>query len=145
MNEGKVTQVIGPVVDIEFEFEKLPALYNAVRILRPTDGKDGQNHTEIIVEVAQHLGENTVRAVAMQPTEGLMRGLKAVDTGAPISVPVGTGVLGRILNVLGEPVDNMGPVQYKERYPIHRPAPSFSDQDTGTEVLETGIKVIDLL
>lgn len=143
MNRGKVTQVIGPVVDIEFEVGKLPAIYNAVSI-KMADGAEGE-HKEIIVEVAQHLGENTVRTVAMVPTEGLIRGLDAIDTGAPISTPVGREVLGRVLNVLGEPVDKKGPVNAKLRYPIHRSAPAFDEQSTTTEMYETGIKVIDLL
>ncbi len=142
MNEGKITQIIGPVVDIRFEVGHLPAIYNAVKIFRSQNGEDGDF---IVAEVAQHLGESTVRTVSMQPTDGLVRGLKAVDTGAPISVPVGKEVLGRILNVIGDPVDKQGPIEAKERYPIHRPAPSFEDQGTTTEMFETGIKVIDLL
>lgn len=143
MNRGRVIQVIGPVVDIEFEVGKLPAIYNAIRIIRE-DGGDSQKK-EIIVEAAQHLGENSVRTVAMEPTEGLIRGLEAIDTGSPISTPVGREVLGRVLNVLGEPVDKKGPINVQQRYPIHRPAPSFDEQSTTTEMFETGIKVIDLL
>lgn len=143
MNKGKIIQVIGPVVDIEFEAGKLPEVYNAIRIIKG-DGGEGQRN-EIIVEAAQHLGESSVRTVAMEPTEGLIRGLEAIDTGAPISTPVGREVLGRVLNVLGEPVDKKGPVKAKLRYPIHRPAPSFEEQSTTTEMFETGIKVIDLL
>ncbi|MFQ6112099.1 MAG: F0F1 ATP synthase subunit beta, partial [Nitrospinota bacterium] len=143
MNEGKVTQIIGPVVDIEFEVGRLPSIKNAVRIIRG-DGSDG-GRGEVIVEVAQHLGESSVRAVSMEPTDGLVRGMKAIDTGEPISMPVGPEVLGRVLNVIGEPVDNLGPVNAKSRLPIHRPAPSLEEQGTKTEMFETGLKVIDLL
>ena len=139
MLEGKVTQIIGPVLDISFPAGDLPAIYNALSI--KMEGRD----EEVIVEVAQHLGENAVRAVAMQPTDGMVRGVKAVDTGRPISVPVGREVLGRIMNVVGEPVDEAGPIVTKRRDPIHRTAPSFEDQETSTEMLVTGIKVIDLL
>lgn len=141
MSTGKIVQIIGPVVDVEFPPGTLPAIYNALKIRRGSNG----DSEEITAEVAQHLGEATVRAVAMQPTDGLVRGMAAEDTGQPISVPVGREVLGRILNVVGEPVDGMGPVQAKQRYPIHRPAPSLEEQGTGQEMLETGIKVIDLL
>ena len=119
----------------------LPSIYNALKIHREVDG----HGEEITAEVAQHLGESTVRAVAMQPTDGLMRGMPVEDTGQPISVPVGREVLGRILNVVGEPVDGMGPVAAQQRYSIHRPAPTLEQQGTSTEMLETGIKVIDLL
>ncbi|MBI5749066.1 MAG: F0F1 ATP synthase subunit beta [Nitrospinae bacterium] len=143
MSTGKVIQVIGPVVDVEFPVGKLPAIYNAVNIKRSNSAK--AERKEIVAEVAYHLGENTVRTIAMEPTEGLTRGLEVVDTGGPISVPVGREVLGRIINVIGEPVDKVGPVNAKERYPIHRGAPTFEEQGTSTEMLETGIKVIDLL
>lgn len=143
MSAGKVIQIIGPVIDVEFPVGKLPAIYNAVRIKKGDSAKEGRN--EIVSEVAQHLGEATVRTVAMEPTEGLTRGLEVIDTGGPISVPVGREVLGRILNVIGEPVDKGGPVNAKEKYPIHRSAPTFEEQGTTTEMLETGIKVIDLL
>ncbi len=143
MSTGKVIQVIGPVVDVEFPVGKLPAIYNAVNIKRSDSAK--AERKEIVAEVAYHLGENTVRTIAMEPTEGLTRGLEVVDTGGPISVPVGREVLGRIINVIGEPVDKVGPVNAKERYPIHRGAPTFEEQGTSTEMLETGIKVIDLL
>jgi len=140
-NIGKVVQVIGPVLDVEFEGH-LPAIYNALHIKSSEGGID----IDVIVEVEQHLGENRVRAVAMQPTDGMQRGMAAVDLGAPISVPVGPEVLGRVLNVLGEPVDFPDqPVQTKERWPIHRPAPSLQDQSTEMQMFETGIKVIDLL
>ncbi|MEK7845795.1 MAG: F0F1 ATP synthase subunit beta [Nitrospinota bacterium] len=143
MSAGKVIQVIGPVVDVEFPVGKLPAIYDAVKIKK--GGTQKGERDEIVAEVAQHLGEATVRTVAMEPTEGLTRGLEVVATGGPISVPVGREVLGRILNVIGEPVDKAGPVNTKERYPIHRGAPAFEEQETTTEMLETGIKVIDLL
>jgi F-type H+-transporting ATPase subunit beta len=123
----------------------LPSISNALRIVKEDSGNGSEARNEIIVEVAQHLGENTVRCVAMEPTEGLVRGMQAIDLGAPISVPVGKEVLGRVLNVIGEPVDKMGPVSTGERWPIHRDAPSLNDQSTNIEVLETGIKVIDLL
>ncbi len=144
MAQGKITQIIGPVVDVEFPAGELPEIRNALKIARSSEG-NGDSNGEIIVEVAQHLGENAVRAVSMSPTEGLVRGLQVEDTGRPISVPVGREVLGRILNVVGEPVDNGPPVGAKERYPIHRSAPELVDQSTSTEMFETGIKVIDLL
>jgi F-type H+-transporting ATPase subunit beta len=145
MSTGQITQVIGVVVDVAFDEGELPAISNALKIVKEGNGNGSDERNEIIVEVAQHLGENTVRCVAMEPTEGLVRGMKAIDQGAPISVPVGKEVLGRVLNVIGEPVDKMGPVSTGERWPIHRDAPSLSDQATSIEVLETGIKVIDLL
>src|SRR5919197_1783170 len=141
MSTGKIVQIIGPVVDVEFPGGYLPSIYNALKIRREVDG----HGEEITAEVAQHLGESTVRAVAMQPTDGLMRGMPVEDTGQPISVPVGREVLGRILNVVGEPVDGMGPVAVQQRYAIHREAPTLEQQGTSTEMLETGIKVIDLL
>ena len=141
MSTGKIVQIIGPVVDVEFPPDRLPAIYNALKIRRGANG----DSEEITAEVAQHLGESTVRAVSMQPTDGLVRGTEAEDTGQPISVPVGREVLGRILNVVGEPVDGMGEVTVQERYPIHREAPTLEEQGTSTEMLETGIKVIDLL
>ena len=142
-NVGRVVQVIGNVVDVEFSTGQLPAIYNALRIV---DEKElSPEKLEITVEVQQHLGENRVRTVAMQPTEGLVRGMKALDTGAAITVPVGRETLGRVINVLGEPVDNMGPVKAEKRYPIHRPAPEFTQQSTKLEMFETGIKVVDLL
>ncbi len=135
---GKIVQIIGPVLDVEFPADKLPQIYNAITL----ENEDGET---IVAEVAQHLGENSVRAVSMQTTDGLTRGMDAVDTGAPISTPVGPEVLGRVLNVIGEPVDNAGPVNAKDRWPIHREAPDLVDQATTQEPLETGIKVIDLL
>jgi F-type H+/Na+-transporting ATPase subunit beta len=145
MNAGQITQIIGVVVDVAFDEGELPAISNALRIVKEGNGNGSAERNEIIVEVAQHLGENTVRCVAMEPTEGLVRGMQAIDLGAPISVPVGKEVLGRVINVIGEPVDKLGPVGASERWPIHREAPSLSDQSTSIEVLETGIKVIDLL
>ncbi|MCT4535976.1 MULTISPECIES: F0F1 ATP synthase subunit beta [Halodesulfovibrio] len=140
-NVGKIVQVIGAVVDIEFADGNLPNILNAVKI-------DNPNNTDapvLICEVAQHLGDNVVRTIAMDATEGLVRGMEATDTGAAITVPVGDASLGRIMNVVGVPVDEMGPIDAKKRMPIHRPAPDFTDQDTNVEVLETGIKVVDLL
>ncbi len=145
MNEGRVTQVIGPVIDVEFDAGSLPELRNALVVKKdPSLVAEGEKD-EVVVEVALHLGESTVRTVSMEPTEGLIRGLTAVDTGAPISMPVGKASLGRILNVIGEPVDGKGPVETTERLPIHRPAPTLEDQSTSTEMLETGLKVVDLL
>ena len=138
---GKVVQIIGPVIDVEFDGH-LPAIYNALHVKSSESGVD----IDIIAEVAQHLGENRVRAVAMKPTDGMQRGVAAVDLGQPISVPVGPETLGRVLNVLGEPVDFPDqPVETKERWPIHRPAPKLEDQSTEQQMFETGIKVIDLL
>ena len=140
-NTGKVVQIIGPVIDVEFA-GGLPAIYNALQVKSSAGGVD----IDVIAEVAQHLGENRVRAVAMKPTDGMQRGMDAVDLGQPISVPVGPEALGRVLNVLGEPVDFPDrPVQTKERWPIHRPAPKLNDQSTELQMFETGIKVIDLL
>src|SRR6059058_3204103 len=140
---GKVIQIIGPAVDIEFEEGHLPAINNAVRIT--DEGQLGKVPIDVVAEVAGHIGESQVRCIAMKPTDGMVRGMKAIDTGGPISVPVGSQTLGRILNVLGEPVDNKGAVNSKERWPIHRQPPSFEDQSTEIEMFETGIKVIDLL
>ncbi len=139
---GKVVQIIGPVVDVEFEGGQLPEIYNALRIT----GTAGDQKVDLIVEVEQHLGENRVRTVAMKPTDGLQRGMTATDEGAPISMPVGPETLGRVLNVLGEPVDFPDqPVQSKQRWPIHRKAPTLEEQSTEMKMFETGIKVIDLL
>ncbi|SMD08989.1 F0F1 ATP synthase subunit beta [Sporomusa malonica] len=142
MANGQVKQVIGPVVDIEFPQDQLPSVNNAVKIT----GKAAGNDINLTVEVMQHLGDNVVRSVAMSSTDGLVRGMIAEDTGAPIRVPVGTGTLGRIFNVLGETVDNNpAVVEASEYWPIHRPAPEFVEQETATEILETGIKVVDLI
>src|SRR3954451_13967970 len=140
---GKVIQIIGPAVDVEFDEGHLPALYNAVRIV--DNGELGKVPIDVVVEVANHIGENQVRCIAMKPTDGMVRGMKAIDTGAAITVPVGRETLGRILNVLGEPVDERGPVGEKQRLSIHREAPGFDEQSTNFEMFETGIKVIDLL
>ncbi|WP_054259824.1 F0F1 ATP synthase subunit beta [Propionispora sp. 2/2-37] len=139
---GKVIQVIGPVVDIEFPPEQLPEIYNAVKI----KGEAGEVKIDLTVEVMQHLGDNIVRCVAMSSTDGLTRGMAAENTGSPIRIPVGKGTLGRIFNVLGEPVDkNEEVVQAEDYWPIHRPAPDFEQQETATQILETGIKVVDLI
>ena len=145
MREGRIVQVIGPVVDVEFETGGLPAIYNALEV-SGVEVKDIFSYSQkLVLEVAQHLGESTVRAVAMASTDGLVRGSAVVDTDAPISVPVGDGTLGRILNVVGEAVDKLGPVPHEKTYPIHRPAPALEDQSTSIQMLETGIKVVDLL
>src|SRR5919206_3195888 len=142
MNKGSIVQVIGPVVDVEFPDGKgLPKIYNALEIEYEVHGQP----TKLTLEVQQHLGEHWVRSIAMSSTEGLKRGMSVTDTGGPISVPVGEGTLGRVFNVTGEPIDNRGPVSYTKRYPIHRLAPSLTDQDTKAQILETGIKVIDLI
>ena len=141
-NIGYITQIIGPVVDVKFPGGKLPSIYNALKI---TATNEAGQEINLTVEVQQLLGDNQVRSVAMSSTEGLVRGLEVVDTGAPISVPVGKVTLGRIFNVLGEPVDNQGPVNAQETLPIHRPSPQFTELETKPSVFETGIKVVDLL
>jgi F-type H+-transporting ATPase subunit beta len=138
-----VIQVAGPAVDVQFPEGQIPIINNAVRIT--SEGFNVPAPIEIIAEVAQHIGEGRVRTIAMEPTDGLVRGMKAIDTGAPITVPVGKQTLGRVLNVLGQPVDNMGPVETEQRNPIHRLAPSFEEQSTSQQMFETGIKVVDLL
>jgi F-type H+/Na+-transporting ATPase subunit beta len=140
MNKGKIVQVIGPVVDVEFP-ESLPAIYNALTVEFKAQGQT----VKLTLEVQQHLGDNWIRSVAMSGTEGLKRGYEVTDTGAPISVPVGDAVMGRVIDVTGDPVDERGPIQSEKRYPIHRPAPSLVDQSTSPQVLTTGIKVIDLI
>ena len=140
---GKVVQVAGPAVDCEFPEGQIPLIYTAIRVT--SEGFDAPDPIDIICEVEQHIGEGRVRTVALQPTEGLVRGMKAISLGHPVTVPVGPETLGRVLNVIGEPVDQMGPVNAKKFYPIHRPSPSFEDQTTRLEMFETGIKVIDLL
>ncbi|MDT8317557.1 MAG: F0F1 ATP synthase subunit beta [bacterium] len=142
MNEGKISQVIGPVVDVEFKRGELPSILNALRITNPSINDEKDN---LVVEVAQHLGDNVVRCIAMDSSEGLVRGMKVTDTGNQIMVPVGKNTLGRILNVIGDPIDEMPPVETDSYYPIHREAPAFEDQSTEAEALETGIKVVDLL
>jgi len=145
MSEGWINQVIGPVVDCEFPPEHLPAIYNAVKV-PGIEYTDIFSYTkELTLEVAQHLGENKVRCIALAGTDGLVRGQKVIDTGGPIKVPVGPSTLGRILNVIGEPVDKLGPVQAEKFYSIHRESPSFEEQATEASMMETGIKVIDLL
>jgi F-type H+-transporting ATPase subunit beta len=140
-NKGKIVQVIGPVLDIQFEKNTVPEIYNALEVFCKRDGQDER----IVLEIQQHLGEGLIRAVAMSSTEGVVRGMTALDTGAPITVPVGEKVLGRIFNVIGEPVDNKGPVHAEAKLPIHRAAPTLTEQDTEANILETGIKVIDLI
>ncbi len=142
-NIGRVVQVIGPVVDVQFEEHHLPPIYTAVRII--SEGFETTHALDVVAEVQQHLGEGRVRCVSMKPTEGMVRGMKALDTGQPITVPVGRAALGRVMNVLGEPVDDLGPIQSEVHYPIHRPAPSLEDQSTQLEMFETGIKVVDLI
>ncbi|MGH0036095.1 MAG: F0F1 ATP synthase subunit beta [Myxococcota bacterium] len=142
MQTGKIVQVMGPVVDVEFPPGDLPEINTA---LRTTNAAIDDREDNLVVEVAQHLGENTVRCIAMDTSEGLMRGQDVHDTGAPISIPVGPSTLGRIMNVIGEPVDERGPIESDTKFPIHRPAPEFVDQATSVEPLETGIKVVDLI
>ena len=136
-NIGSVVSIVGPVLDIKFPSQSLPNLLNAIEIEH--EGR------KVTVEVAQHIGDDIVRCIAMSSTDGLVRGLKAVDTGGPITVPVGNETLGRIFNLLGDPVDNKPAPEAKERWPIHRAAPSFEEQQSTTEILETGIKVVDLI
>lgn len=142
MNEGTIVQVIGPVVDIDFSGSSIPSIFNAIKI--PRTSIEGKNE-ELVVEVQQHLGEDRVRTVAMDSTDGLVRGMKAIDTGGPISVPVGPEVLGRLINILGKGIDGLGDIKTAKSYPIHRPAPEFSQLSINREMFETGVKVIDLL
>jgi F-type H+-transporting ATPase subunit beta len=144
MNKGRVVQVMGPVVDIEFDHDHLPDLLNAIRIEHKADASGGRD-INLTVEVATHLGDNIVRCVAMSSTDGLVRGMEAVDTGAPIKIAVGPTTLGRVFNVLGEPIDHPEEPDRSKTYPIHRPAPAFENLSTQTEMLETGIKVVDLI
>jgi F-type H+-transporting ATPase subunit beta len=142
MSEGRIVQVIGPVVDVTFDTGDLPEIHTALRVTNPAiDDREGN----LVLEVAQHVGEGTVRTISMDTTDGLVRGMAVANTGAPICMPVGAGVLGRILNVVGEPVDNAGPIEASDHWPIHRPAPKFTDLDVDVQAFETGIKVIDLL
>jgi F-type H+/Na+-transporting ATPase subunit beta len=141
--EGHVVQVAGPTIEIQFPEGHIPKIFNAINVT--SEGFDIPFKIDITAEVAQHIGEGRVRTIAMEPTDGLVRGMKAYDTGAPITIPVGKQTLGRVLNVLGQPVDNMGPVNTEQHLPIHRPAPLFEDQSTELEMFESGIKVIDLL
>ena len=140
---GRIIQVAGPAVDVQFSEGHLPLIYNAIRVT--SAGFEVPEPIDILVEVQQHLGEGRVRTIALQPTEGLVRGMKGEDLGGPITVPVGKQTLGRVLNVIGEPVDGMGPVSTDKRMPIHRLAPTFEEQATELQMFETGIKVIDLL
>lgn len=141
MNTGKIVQVIGPVVDVKFTNETIPPIYQALTV----DFTVGGQKTTLTLEIQQHLGDGVARSIAMSSSEGLQRGMSVVDTGAPISVPVGEGILGRIFDVTGAPVDGKGPVNFTKKYPIHRAAPALVDQNTNAEILETGIKVIDLI
>ncbi len=140
---GRVIQVAGPAVDVQFEEGHLPTIYNAIHVT--SEGFDVPAPIDVILEVQQHLGEGRVRTVALQPTDGMVRGMPARDTGAPITVPVGHQTLGRVMNVIGQPVDNMGPITTEKTFPIHRPAPAFEDQSVTLEMFETGVKVIDLV
>jgi F-type H+/Na+-transporting ATPase subunit beta len=142
-NVGQVIQIAGPAVDIQFGENYLPPIYEALQIT--SEGFNVPSPINVVVEVQQHLGEGRVRCVAMQATEGMVRGMKAIDLGGPISVPVGKGTLGRVMNVIGEPVDELGPIQAQKKLPIHRPAPAFDEQSTTAEMFETGVKVIDLI
>ena len=142
-NSGSVIQIAGPAVDVQFSESNLPPIYEALQVT--SEGFKVPSPINVTLEVQQHLGEGRVRCVAMQATEGMVRGMKVIDLGGPISVPVGKGTLGRVINVIGEPVDNLGPVQATERSPIHRHAPSFDEQSTTAEMFETGVKVIDLI
>src|SRR6516162_1270121 len=142
-NVGHVVQVAGPAVDVQFEEATMPPIYEALRIV--SDGFTVPTPINVIVEVQQHLGEGRVRCIAMQATDGMVRGMKAIDLGGPISVPVGQGTLGRVMNVVGEPVDKLGPIAFTEKMPIHRLAPAFDEQATTAEMFETGVKVIDLI
>src|SRR5438067_1801630 len=142
-NVGHVIQIAGPAVDVQFEEGHMPAIYQALKVV--SDGFQVPSPVNVILEVQQHLGDGRVRCIAMEATEGMVRGMKAIDQGGPISVPVGRGTLGRVMNVIGEPVDRLGPIDYKERMPIHRLAPAFDEQATTAEMFETGVKVIDLI
>src|SRR3979411_3511670 len=142
-NIGNVIQIAAPAVDVQFTAAALPPIYQAVRVV--SDGFTVPSPINVILEVQQHLGEGRVRCIAMSATDGMVRGMKAIDQGGPISVPVGRGTLGRVMNVIGEPVDQLGPIEHKQRMPIHRPAPLFAEQATTAEMFETGVKVVDLI
>src|SRR6266404_5606329 len=142
-NIGHVVQVAGPAVDVQFTESAMPPIYEALKVV--DEGFQVPTAINVILEVQQHLGEGRVRCIAMEPTDGMVRGMKAIDQGGPISVPVGPGTLGRVMNVIGEPVDQLGPIEYKQRLPIHRPAPAFDEQATTAEMFETGVKVVDLI
>src|SRR6201988_3262144 len=142
-NIGHVVQITGPAVDVQFTEAGLPPIYQALRVV--SDGFKVPQPINVILEVKQHLGEGRARCIVMEATDGMVRGMNAIDLGGPISVPVGHGTLGRVMNVIGEPVDELGPIEYKERLPIHRPAPAFDEQATSAEMFETGFKVVDLI
>src|SRR5438132_201341 len=142
-NIGHVVQVAGPAVDVQFTESAMPPIYEALKVV--DEGFQVPTAINVILEVQQHLGEGRVRCIAMEPTDGMVRGMKAIDQGGPISVPVGNGTLGRVMNVVGEPVDELGPIQHTKKLPIHRPAPLFEDQATTAEMFETGVKVVDLV
>ena len=142
-NVGRVVEITGPVVVVAFSSDQLPAIYNAIHIV--SEGFDVPTPIDVTAEVEQHLGEGRVKCVAMEPTDGMVRGMKAIDLGGPIRVPVGRGTLGRVMNVIGEPVDNLGPIEATDRLPIHRLAPAFDEQATTAEMFETGVKVVDLI
>src|SRR5438270_12874974 len=142
-NIGHVVQVAGPAVDVQFTESAMPPIYEALKVV--DEGFQVPTAINVILEVQQHLGEGRVRCIAMEPTDGMVRGMKAIDQGGPISVPVGRGTLGRVMNVIGEPVDQLGPIEHKERLPIDRLAPSCEDQATTAEMFETAVKVVDLI
>jgi len=142
-NVGRVIQVSGPAVDVQFVEVSMPPIYEALRVV--SDGFTGPSPINVVLEVQQHLGEGRVRCIAMSATDGMVRGMKAIDQGGPISVPVGRGTLGRVMNVIGEPVDELGPIAFEKRMPIHRLAPAFDEQSTTAEMFETGVKVVDLI
>ena len=142
-NIGHIIQIAGPAVDVQFSSAALPPIYSALRVT--SDGFNVPTPIDVILEVEQQLGEGRVRCVAMEPTEGMVRGMKAIDLGGPITVPVGRETLGRVLNVIGNPVDKLGPINAAKRNPIHRQAPAFDEQSTSMEMFETGVKVIDLI
>src|SRR5277367_1323274 len=139
-NIGKVIQISGPAVDVQFDEAKMPFIYQALRVV--SDGFNVPTPINVILEVQQQLGEGRVRCVAMEATEGMVRGMKVIDQGGQISVPVGRGTLGRVMNVIGNPVDELGPIQHTKRMPIHRPAPLFDEQATTAKMFETGVKVV---
>src|SRR5947208_16482098 len=142
-NIGHVVQVAGPAVDVQFTESAMPPIYEALKVV--DEGFQVPTAINVILEVQQHLGEGRVRCIAMEPTDGMVRGMKAIDQGGPVSVPVGKGTLGRVMNVIGEPVDKLGPIEYTRREPIHKPAPTLIEQNTQLEMFETGIKVVDLI
>src|SRR6478736_3031936 len=142
-NIGHVIQITGPAVDVQFTEAAMPPIYEALRVV--SDGFNVPRPINVVLEVQQHLGEGRVRAIAMEPTDGMVRGMQVIDLGGPISVPVGHGTLGRVMNGIGEPVDRLGQIEYKERMPIHRPAPAFDEHATSAEMFETGVKVVDLI